>query len=271
MDFIKELTVTAEELNSVTDRLMKDAQAADSAMLEGNTLAEMLEQIPGGGVIPGIGLTVQDDEKLGLLLPTTPSAEVVAILFRGSLSEDTNLDSVRDHGFYRIIVPVVGSPVPTGTTANGAYLQCLTNSNTRVTQLFYHNTWGIFHRVLRNTTWSEWVSISNINLMHTWTSGEEIVLGSNLRGIRNSGTLTASNGTAAARIILSRRVRPILFGGYMHENANNRHSVPFSSGTATAPFLGKLDTTAGQTRFMSIVPADRVAQPYDVWLIYTDS
>jgi len=105
--------------------------------------------------------------------PSAVTSTNDAMPWRAGALPNTNLNELRSPGFYQLAVATINSPATTGGTTNTAVLQVMSPTNSRITQLFYHNNGNIWRRTLQNTTWTTWERIdggtSLVVAEGTWT------------------------------------------------------------------------------------------------------
>ena len=146
-------------------------------------------------------LMLNPTPNTGVFPASTSAANDFVMPYHMGLLPSTDLNEIRNPGFYRINVATTNSPVTTGTNANSAVLQVMAASGTRLSQMLFHNNGRVFTRTLQNTTWSPWVDITENT---TYTGSTSIHLdGTSFERAALTGDVTAarnSNETTVARI-----------------------------------------------------------------------
>ena len=126
------------------------------------------------GVFP---VRINNNNEIGLTFPlaagTSNQNYLVMPYHRGTLPS-TDLNEIRNPGFYRINVPTTNGPVDTGNTAFSSATLLVMANNVSVQQILFHQNERVYSRRLQgNHGWTDWIDLTANT---TYTAGNLITI-----------------------------------------------------------------------------------------------
>jgi len=153
---------------------------------------------PGGADLTGVAMQVDLDAHIGdttAHMQSPDSASRVSTYMPwlpAVMLPNTDLDEVRDPGFYRITVAVTNAPSelpPWNTSAESATLQVMPISDTNLVQMMYHTNGQVWRRAKQNSNWTAWA-----RLQQELREGENITITANADGTQTISATSGSGG-----------------------------------------------------------------------------
>jgi len=131
----------------------------------------------------------------GAVFPTvSSSAPNESMRWWSQTLPSTNLNNIRDPGFYRVGVVVANGPPVSGSTAGAIKLLVMSNGTSRIIQIVWHINGQQWQRSLISLTWSPWIRFATTSDLSNSVNSEIGIWTPALVGATNL-VATSSTGT----------------------------------------------------------------------------